>query len=355
MSDKKDVLIQIAGGLGKNVMFTSLMPELKEKYEDIFVLSAYPDVFEACPYVSKAFNMNEPGIYQDLILDENTDVFLRNPYDNINFVRKEEHLFDAWREDFGLPTSNNRNKPALETPMIEAGKTFPTNQSIYNALMRTFGTTDIGEFIIVQFSGGQSPVAQNENYNWKAEGLKRNYFKAQELVDLYRNAHPDVKIIHYALNNEPVLEGTYRLNTLYLDYGELAKAAKAIICIDSSLQHLATGKCKHINVIWGETKPEHFGYDCNNNILPKKYRNTQPYFIGLGPSPSYIKFASPEEVFESVEEFQKTGEQEVTPISEIIKGAVDQGNGGQPMMGQPMMVATENQAEAEEAEEAEEA
>lgn len=294
-----DCLITIEGGLGKSVMFTALLPELKTKYDNIYVVSPYVDVFKCCKDVTECFPFGQP-IYEDIVLDENVDLLWYEPYSNSKFIRKQEHLFNAWREAFSMPVSNE-NEPAIIHQTLDVKSTYP--EIVKDAEL--VATQLNNDFIIVQFNGGQSPIAMAQDYNWQNEPLKRNYFKAQELVNLYKEKHPSTTIIHYALKNEPTLENTIKIEKPYLEYCELSKKAKAIICTDSSLQHLVTGNCPNVTVIWGETRPEHFGYAENNNICAKNVRNSQPYFKPLGVSPAIIKFPAPAEIIESVENYSK--------------------------------------------------
>ena len=62
------------------------------------------------------------------------------------------------------------------------------------------------------------------------------------------------------------------------------------------MQHLATGVNPNVTVVWGETRPEHFGYACNRNIAAKHVLNSQPYFKPLGISPSIVRMPEPEEL-----------------------------------------------------------
>jgi hypothetical protein len=162
-------------------------------------------------------------------------------------------------------------------------------------------------FCIVQFNGGQSPLGpmkdQNGNpipYNDQQEAIKRNYYKGEKIVQLLKEKYPDTTVVHFALPNEPTLEGTVKVQMPYLAYHLIAAEAKAIVCTDSSLQHLSTGANDNVTVIWGETRPEHFGYKRNNNVCAQHVLNSQPYFKPLGVSPSIVRMPDPEVVMEGV-------------------------------------------------------
>ncbi len=295
----KKCLINVEGGLGKNVMLTSILSAFKKAkgYDEIYVISPYHDVFKACSAVTEAFPPMQGTIYQELVLDKNCDVYWKEPYSNQRFIKKQCHLHEAWAEELGfeLDAAGNTYTPLLDRIEEE----FPALQQAADKFL-----AEHPKFCIVQFNGGQSPLGpmqdQNGNpipYNEHAEPLKRNYFKGAQVVNRLKLKYgEDCTILHFALPNEPTIEGTIKVALPYLTYHLLAAHAKEIVCTDSSLQHLTTGACDNVTVIWGETRPEHFGYACNNNVCAKHVLNSQPYFKPLGVSPSIVRMPEPKEI-----------------------------------------------------------
>ena len=296
----KKCLINVEGGLGKNVMLTAILAELKEQggYDEIYVISPYNDVFKTCSAVTDSFPPGQGTLYQELVLDPDCDVLWKEPYSNQRFIKKQCHLFDAWMEEFGFELS----KPAGEyTPQLDKiADIFPQLAQLAQGKKDEWGYN----YCIVQFSGGQSPLSQLQDQNGNLipysnaqEAIKRNYPKGQQVVDRLREKWgPETTIVHFALPNEPTYRGTVRIEAPYLTYPLLADKAKEIVCIDSSLQHLTTGVNDNITVIWGETRPEHFGYACNRNVCAQHVLNSQPYFKPLGVSPSIVRMPEPEEI-----------------------------------------------------------
>lgn len=299
----KKCLINVEGGLGKNVMLTSILAEFKEAkgYDEIYVISPYHDVFKACSVVTDAFPPMQGTLYQELVLDEDCDVYWKEPYSNQKFIKKQCHLFDAWAEEFDFVLGHSADTYVPQLDKIE--DEYPAVKSAAERYLNEWNHN----FCIVQFNGGQSPLGpmkdQNGNpiqYNAQMEAIKRNYFKGEQIVKLLKEKYPGTTIVHFALPNEPTIEGTVKIEVPYLTYHLLAKEAKAIVCTDSSLQHLATGVNDNVTVIWGETRPEHFGYHCNNNVCAQHVLNSQPYFKPLGVSPSIVRMPDPEVVMENV-------------------------------------------------------
>lgn len=299
----KKCLINVDGGLGKHVMFTSILKEFKEKkgYDEIYVISSYFDVFKSCSAVTDAFPPMQGTLYQELVLDPDCDVYWKEPYSNQRFIKKECHLFDAWAEELGFQLSKPADEYCPSLDKIESE--FPNVLSMVKEKIKDFNDN----FILVQFNGGQSPLSPQVDesgnqipYNDKQEGIKRNYFKGQEIINSLKEKYPETTIIHFALPNEPSYENSIKLQLPYLAYRLLAQNAKAVITTDSSLQHLSTGVNNNITVIWGETRPEHFGYKVNQNIAATNVLNSQPYFKPLGVSPSIVKMPEPDIIVASV-------------------------------------------------------
>lgn len=306
----KKCLINVEGGLGKHVMLTAILEELKAKgdYDELYVISPYFDVFKACSVVTDAFPPGQASLYQELVLDEDCDVLWKEPYSNQKFIKKQCHLFDAWAEEFGFELTDKAESYTPRLDNIE--KEFPHLRKLANDAMNQWKHN----FCLVQFTGGQSPLNPIKNekgellpYMNAQEAIKRNYYKGQAIIDRLHEKYPDTTVVHFALANEPGFDNTVRIEVPYLTYHLLAAEAKEIVCIDSSLQHLSTGANNNITVIWGETRPEHFGYSCNNNICAQNVRNSQPYFKPLGVSPSIVKMPEPEEVVKIENEQQELG------------------------------------------------
>ena len=301
----KKCLINVEGGLGKNIMLTAILPELKEQkgYDEIYVISPYHDVFKCSSVVTDAFQPGLGTLYQELVLDPDCDVLWKEPYSNQRFIKKECHLFEAWAEEFGIELTNPAG--TYEPNLSRLEKEFPALRQIADEHKAKWNNN----YCIVQFTGGQSPLTPQKDQQGRPvpyvnmqEAIKRNYMKGEQVIQLLKDKWPGATIVHFALPNEPSFKDAVKIEVPYLTYRLLAKEAKEIICIDSSLQHLATGVNDNITVVWGETRPEHFGYACNRNVCAQHVLNSQPYFKPLGVSPSIVRMPEPEELVVRPEE-----------------------------------------------------
>lgn len=322
---KKNIYINSQGGLGFNLALSHVLKEFKQAYDKVCVLSPYFDVFEVCPYVDAVYKPNE---IRDFIFDAKNDdakLICERMYDSEDFIYKKVSYADAWRKAAGLELKGNKNGSDTKAELTPLKK--------YNALARdkegllkVIENHGFKDFVIAQFTGGQSPLvqvpmgirknAQGQDeqfpdwsrvpYNYEAEPLKRHYpvEKAQEFINLFHKAHPETAVLLYQLPNEPRPDGDNIIVATipYLAYYELAKEenCRGTISIDSSLQHLVAGVTKSV-VIWGHSLPQSFGYEYNKNIIQNCRRDDILYFSALGPSGARIDYIEPEKLLNEVD------------------------------------------------------
>lgn len=281
----KKVLISVEGGLGKHIMFTALTKGLKDKYDEVNVVSPYPDIMAACKYIDKSFQSGMADL-TELVYSDDCDIFSSNPYNHQDFIKKKLHILEAWAEQLNILTIKDR--PVINTDLIDKNIKIETDKII----------SDLGDkYIVVQFCGGQSPIGNGVG-EYK-EVLKRNYYDAQELVNLIKEKYPEHKILNYSLPNEYGLNHSVKLQAPYIFYFNILKSADKIVCIDSSLQHMAAAVNKEAIVLWGETRPEHFGWKIHKNIVKDKQKGS-PYFVALGPSIMNIEFENPKKIIDKI-------------------------------------------------------
>lgn len=312
----RNIYINSQGGLGFNIALAHVLPEFKNVYDKVCVLSPYFDVFESSPYVDAVYKPNE---IRDFIFDAKNDearLICERMYDSEDFIYKKVSYADAWRKAAGIELHGNKEgsdtKASLE-PLNKYADLAKHVDSILNAIK------DFDNYVICQFTGGQSPLVQvpakegkpdwsKVPYNYENEPLKRHYpiSKVQEFIDKFSAEHPKTAIIMYQLPNEPMPKGKQivLVTIPYLAYYVLAKneKCKGTISIDSSLQHLVAGVTKSV-VIWGHSLPDSFGYEYNKNIIQKCRRDDILYFSALGPSGARIEYIKPDDLLKEVDEY----------------------------------------------------
>ena len=295
----ENIIIQLSGGVGKHISFTSLIPLIKQKYDRIYITTPYPDLFFGNPYITKINPIMDRSFYKDVVLKDSTRIVMTDPYDEQSFIKKEKHLLDVWGELCGLKIDKPMNLKT-EIYMDESEKF--TVDKVVNEIRES--TKD--KFILIQLNGGQSPHNFEQNgtneFSFFNEGSKRHYpFDYYiELIKKLKQHFPEHTIIRYGLMNEPIpyeigkMVATMQPAVHYKNYYWLSKHADHIICIDSSLQHMTAGVKKSV-VIWGDTKPQHFGYSLHHNLFEDN-EDTMSYCRPFGESNQKVIFPNPEKV-----------------------------------------------------------
>lgn len=242
----KNIYIQINGGVGKNISFTSLLPLLKNKYENIYISSIYGDIFKGNPYVKEINPKVDKTFYKNIILSDNTKIVLGDPYDYEPFLKKKIHILEAWGNLCDIEINDGMSLK-IELYITENEKF--TVDKVINELRKR--TKD--KFILIQLNGGQSPhnfdMNNEKEFTFFNEELRRFYpFDYYiELVKKLKESYPEYTIVRYGLMNEPIpyeitnMVLTIQPAILYKNYYWISQYAKHVICIDSSLHHMTAG------------------------------------------------------------------------------------------------------------------
>ena len=265
-------IYNITGGIGRQLAFTALLPKLVEK-EKIYTLNPYPDIFQNSPYVERAIPIGMPYAWTDYVIKKENEIITPEPYFNNRFIHKECHLIEAFCEECDIEYDDSM-KPEVKLP-----------QQLYSDAERF--KKENGDFIIVQFTGGQAPLGDFKNcYNPQGQIRAYPLELAQEFVNKFKSKHSDIKILNMSLPNEYKLEGTIQVAAPYLFYVALLGHCKTFIGIDSSLNHMSACVNKKGIVMWFGTSPIHFSYGHNVNLEGKCNSNdlhcSRPYVRELG-------------------------------------------------------------------------
>lgn len=313
----KKYFINVAMGTGANIALCSVLTQLKKEDPEYYfaVCSPYFDVFECCKAVNAVY---KPQEMRDFIFDAkamDAEIVNHRLYDMDGFIKKHLNYDTAWRMLLHVETISELDKPMDVTSELDTNKF--NLKAIAEQIKSEIAKKGFNDFVIVQFSGGQSPLVQvpvvdgkqdwsKVPYDYQNEPLKRHYpiEKATEFLSLFHKEHPKTAVIAYQLPNEPTPAGDFifKLTVPYLAYYELAKDALGVIAIDSSLQHLVAGITKAV-VIWGHSEPKSFGYSYNKNIVQDCRRDDILYFSALGPSGAKIDYIKPETLLKEVDDY----------------------------------------------------
>ena len=265
----------VEGGVGKCTAFTALLPKLKEK-SDIQIYTPYIDCFANNPNVKLAFEQTIP--LQDPRIMASDNIYYCEPYKS-NFQFGKQHLIESYCEHHGVEY-NKSMTPILYTDKYKASVT------------KWLGDNNIGKYIMIQLSGGQSKWNYADGVQYQNINPNRNYhpFLAQQLVNMLLEEYKDTTIINCVLPNEPHYQGTIRCDLHWAQIHEMLKGAEGFISIDSCLQHFSASTKTHGVVIWGSTRWTQFGYSHNKNLhfyMDDKWDETK--FIDSDPRNNMVE------------------------------------------------------------------
>ena len=118
-----NIIFQVDGGLGKNIMATAMVKVMKKRYKNanIIVVSPFPDVFLNNPDVFEVYQPAQSnGLYLKHVKDKKCKIFVGEPYRQSDFItEKPIHLFNTWCELFGLRYNNEQPQIYLTQPEID--------------------------------------------------------------------------------------------------------------------------------------------------------------------------------------------------------------------------------------------
>lgn len=248
----KNALFHIEGGLGKNIIASSVVRSYKKKNptDTIMVTTAYPDIFQGNPYIDRVYLLGScPYFYEDFIFNKNIEIFANDPYRTTTHITKQKHIIESWCDMVGTNFDN-------ELPDIFFN--FRENEVI----KRMLPNTDKPILIFQPFGG---PSNQDMPYSWMRDIHPQI---AQEIVEYYKNTYT---VLYICYPHHPQLTDVIRFDQIQnkkILCGMLKLSDKRIL-IDSSLQHAAAAMRLPSTVVWVGTQPEIFGYDIHTNITPK--------------------------------------------------------------------------------------
>ena len=245
----------VEGGIGKCIAFTALVPKLAEKAgQPIQVYTPYVDCFANNTLVEMAYEsgsipLNEPRIIRS------DNIYYSEPY-KTNFVFGKQHLIESYCIQHDVEYD-----PAMRPALFTNNLKDRAQQYLQKAGIS-------GRYMLVQFTGGQSPFHFSPQTQYQSHMPLRNYphYLAQQVIDKLKEAYPNVAIIDFSLPNEPAYKNTVQFEEHWATAHELLKGAEGFIGIDSMLQHMSASANKAGVVLWGQSRWTQFGYEHNTNL-----------------------------------------------------------------------------------------
>lgn len=245
----------VEGGIGKCTAFTALIPKLaKRDGQEIQVWTPYVDCFGGNPNIKMAYEQTIPLTDARILASDN--ILYCEPYKS-NFAKGNQHIIESYCELLGIEYESNM-VPKMYTGHIKERADAWIKQA----------ELDGKKFIMLQLSGGQTPIGWNQQnqYNSIDPGRNYPYYLGQQLVYMLREALPDVAIVNTTLPNEPGYDQTVQYVEHFAVIHEVMKQSSGFIGIDSCMNHFSASTGISGVVIWGSTRWINFGYDHNVNV-----------------------------------------------------------------------------------------
>ena len=244
----KYVIFHIDGGVGKNIVATSVVKSIKSYYPNhkIVVVTAWPEVFVHNVNIFRVYKFgNIPYFYDDYIKDKNSIVLRMEPYHSEDLLYRRKSLAEIWCDVFKIPCVDTN--PEL----------FLTQRELLFASQKI---NKDGPILLIQSFGG----AENQQfpYSWSRD-FPINF--CQELIDSVKDNFS--KILHIKREKQPSFNNTIPITDNFRNLFSYISLADKIVGIDSFVQHAAAALNKKATVGWISNSPKVFGHQIHDNIL----------------------------------------------------------------------------------------
>jgi hypothetical protein len=244
---EKYIILQIEGGIGKNVVATSVVRAISKHYPDrkIIILTAHTDIWFCNPRIYKVLEFGKtPYFYQDYVQGKDTILMIQEPYRSEDYIYRRKHLSEIWCNLYNIEWDGE--KPELYFTNLE----FDLLSTIINKTKPIF---------LIQPFGG-API-QGHKYSW-ARDIPPQI--AQQIVDEMSKEYRVIQVKRddqISLNNCEYLS----LNSRQLAMSILLSDKR--LFIDSYMQHAASALNLSSTVLWVVNDPNILGYNLHTNIL----------------------------------------------------------------------------------------
>jgi hypothetical protein len=261
-----NIIFDISGGLGKNILSTAVLKAIKTQHPKakVIVLTSYPDVFIGNPNVNKVIQHGTvAAIYKDYIENKEAKVFITDPYTTSDYLTESKHLIEIWCNLFGIAYNG-------ELPELFISKTEVEYFAPFYQLEKPIMT--------IQPNGG--PIDQPLKYSWVRD------IPTPVINDVIQHYKKDYTIVHIKREDQIIYPDTVGALDSFRSIAVLLSLSQRRLLIDSSAMHIATALNLPSLVCWIGTNPKVFGYDMHGNIeanAPDKELNFENQYLQRMP------------------------------------------------------------------------
>lgn len=280
------LILSVNGGIGKCIISTAVIEAFAEQRPDkkLIVVSGYPDVFINNPHVHRSFGFgNIQYFYETYIKDQESEIFVHNPYDTTDYTYKRSHIIEIWCKLCNL-TYDRKYLP----------KIYLTQREI-DFFSKNYANSEKPLFAL-QTNGGADN--QNIKYSWMRD---IPMVIAEKVVEHFKDKY---NIVHLRRQDQLALNNTIPLTTSIRDLVVFMSMSTKRLFMDSFAQHLASSLQLKSTVLWVGNSHHVFGYDFNDNITRKEFtkvpemRNSFLQEFNIGGEPIEFPYTSEDEIFD---------------------------------------------------------
>jgi hypothetical protein len=249
---KEYIVLNVVGGIGKNIMTTAVIKPLKEKYPElkIIVVASWPEVFMYSPYIHRVFKLGTtPYFYQDYIEGGKSLIMAQDPYMTNSYINGQKHFIEC----------------LFDLCDLEYNGEMPSLNINYSFVESAFSNFKRERKLLLIHSNGGGVDEKRVRYSW-ARDIPR--FFVQNIVDHYKN---DYNILQICKSEDQVVEGASPIlpgKMSFLEMLCIAKVSDKRLLIDSCVQHACAAWNLPSTVIWNATASHMLGYEMHDNIYP---------------------------------------------------------------------------------------
>jgi hypothetical protein len=251
---KKQIIFNVTGGIGKNIMATAVVSSIKKAYpdRDIIVTTAWLEPWQNNPHIAKAISFeNTDFFFRDYIKGTDTKLFMLDPYQEDNF---KSPLIQIWCDLCKVPYDGS---------LPQLYYTEQEKETIRKKLYKD--PLDKRPLFFIQTSGGAA--TQERPFSW-ARDLPLSI--AEKVVN--NMVEKGYRAIHFRRKEQPALPNTDWMPFNYREGIGAVMFSDKRLFIDSVAAHAATAFGKTSVVTWVVTSPQVFGYPTNTNLVTKKQK-----------------------------------------------------------------------------------
>ena len=283
-----NIIFQVNGGIGKNVMATAVCEGIKKKYpkSNLIVITGYPEVYLNNPNVYRCFNFSGmPYFYDEYIRNKEVILMAHDPYMETDYIKQDKHLIEIWFNLFGLKYKGEMPKVFLTANEQK----FFSNQYLSDKPL-----------FVIQPNGG---LQTGQLYSWARD------IPSHIVIEVIKEFKNDYHIVHVKREDQAAYEDTTPVTSSFRSLVVLLSKSEKRLLIDSFAQHTAMAIGMKSTVLWIANKPSVFGYEANDNIVSNPF-TTKPELRN--------SMLSEFNHLGAIEEFPYNSENEIFDVKKVI-------------------------------------